>query len=1024
MSLSEGTHSIRILSQTVVASIAEIIQLIVDIEVEAETLMEVGCYLHRTSPVVMEIRTAERTAPDAMEVLNSLSKNVNLAKDLISECSSSSGSISKMEIDRIIGGLECVVRSIGDDLSCIPSSTFEGNGYAECAVRSLSRELQSCSFQMGGFPMSEGGSQEEDYPSMEQSCNVDQPVLTENKPFSIRTDSQSSGTTSEIHNGGIPRLVDFLRVTYTRQGSDRSGKQPLKTLPQVAEYMEPLYETFFCPLTKKLMDDPVTIASGVTYERSAIMEWFNRHDDGLESLICPVTGYKLENGFLNTNLALKTTIEEWKERNEATRIKVARTALSLASSESMISEALQDLQVLGKRRKNKVQMTDVGLIPLLAGLLEHEETKVRSETFKTLQILAEDDEEGKESIRHTKAIPTTFKMLSSDIPLERHLALSFLLEISKSESLCEDMGLVSGGILKLITMKYSKLEDASAADKADGILKNLEKCGKNIKLMAENGLLDPLLNHLTEGCEEMQTEMVSYLGEMVLRPDAKAYVAGRASNSLMKMIQSGNTLTRKAAFKALVHISAHQPTSKVLVEAGMISIMIEELFTRTIYEELMDSKEESAAILANILESGVDLETVRVNPHGHTMTSDYTVYNLIHMLKSSGTDEFDKNLIKILLFLTKSPRAMTSIVSAIKEADATYRLIELIDCLQEELTVASTKLLICLSDHMGHTIVDRLCKTKGQPENLINKLDTGRITEKHAVWATLLSKLPHQNLTLNLALLQKEIVPTVLHRIHEVQRGETRTSRFTSAYFEGLVGILVRLTTTLYDAQVLFFARSHNLASVFTELLMGTGSDEVQRLAAIGLENLSSESIHLSTPPQKKKNHSFKLLRKCFSMVSTHDEKLQLCPVHRGTCSSETTFCLVESKALERLLTCLNHENVQVVEAALSALCTLLDDKVDVDKSVSVLSEVNAIQYVLNVLREHRQESVWQKSFWVIERFLMKGDSSVSDLSNDRFLPSTLVSAFHGGDTRTRHMAEKILRHLNKMPTSSSRSSF
>ncbi|XP_068642024.1 putative U-box domain-containing protein 42 [Aristolochia californica] len=1020
MSLREDTNSILILAQTIVTSIAETIQLIVDIEIETETFMEVGCYLHRAFPAVMELRTTENT-PNASEILNSLLKNVNLAKDLISKCSSSSPSVSKTELDGVISGLESVVRSIGENLSCIPSSTFENNGYAECAVRSMSREMQSCIFQTGGIQMLEVESCKEDHSCMKRSVSKEQPVITENELVSLQTDAQSSGTTSEIHNGDMPRLVDFLRVTYSRQGSNGSGKQPLKTLPQVAEYMEPLYETFFCPLTKKLMDDPVTITSGVTYERRAITEWFNKCEDGSESLLCPITGQKLENRFLNTNLALKTTIEEWKERNEATRIKVARTALSLASSESMIGEALQDLQVLGKRRKNRVQIRDIGLIPLLAGFLEHEDTKVRCETLKTLQLLAEDDDGGKESISHTKAIPTTFQMLSSDRPPERHLALSFLLKISRSEPLCENMGSVGGGILKLITMKYSTQEDASAAEKADGVLKNLEKSPKNIKLMAENGLLDPLLNHLTEGSEDTQMEMVSCLGEIGLTADAKAFVAGRASNALFKMIHSGNSLTRKAAFKALVHISDHHPSSKLLVEVGIISIMIEELFTRRIYDEPMDSKEESAAILANILGSGVDLETLKVNPHGHTMTSEYTVYNIIYMLKSSGTDEFNKNLIKILLFLTKSPRAMASIVSAIKEADATYKLIELIDSLQEELTVVSTKLLICLSVHMGHTIADRLCKTKGQPENLIIKLDTVRITEKHAVWASLLSKLPHQNLTLNLALLHKGVVPTVLQRIHEIQRGETRGSRCTSAYLEGLVGTLVRLTTTLYDAQILFFARSHNLASVFTELLMGTGSDEVLRLAAIGLENLSSESIHLSRPPQKK-NHKFKLLRKCFSMVPTQNKKLPLCPVHRGECSSETTFCLVESHALERLLACLKHENVQVVEAALSALCTLLDDKVDVDKSVSVLSEVNTIQYVLNVLREHKQETVWQKSFWVIERFLMKGDTSVNDISNDRFLPSTLVSAFHGGDSSTRQMAEKILKHLNKMPASSSRS--
>ncbi|KAK3031812.1 hypothetical protein RJ639_036964 [Escallonia herrerae] len=52
-----------------------------------------------------------------------------------------------------------------------------------------------------------------------------------------------------------------------------------------------------------------------------------------------------------------------------------------------------------------------------------------------------------------------------------------------------------------------------------------------------------------------------------------------------------------------------------------------------------------------------------------------------------------------------------------------------------------------------------------------------------------------------------------------------------------------------------------------------------------------------------------------------------------GVCSSQDTFCLVDAKAVEKLLACLDHENVEVAEAALSAICTLLDDKVDVGKS-------------------------------------------------------------------------------------------
>jgi hypothetical protein len=515
----------------------------------------------------------------------------------------------------------------------------------------------------------------------------------------------------------------------------------------------------------------------------------------------------------------------------------------------------------------------------------------------------------------------------------------------------------------------------------------------------------------------MKMEMASYLGEIALGQDSETCVAERASSPLLKMVQIGSTLSRREAFKALARISSYRTNGKILVEAGVVQIMVEEMFTRRICDEPMNSKIEAAAILANIFESGLDLENLQVNSHGHIVSSNYFAYNIICMLKNSSPDELNINLIRILLCLTKTPKSTAIVVSALKTTEASYNLTDFINNPNEELGVLTIKLLGTLSPYIGHILVERLCKTRGQPENLIQRpTDITQITERHAVSAKYLAQLPHQNLTLNLALLDKNVVATILQTINQIQRSGTRSSRYASAYLEGLVGILVRFTATLYDPQMLFLARNYNFTSVFTELLMKTSSDEVQRLSAIGLENLSSESISLSKPPQIKKAKSMKL-PKFLSFGSSKRSNIQVCAVHRGACSSQNTFCLVDAKAVEKLLACLDHENVEVAEAALSAICTLLDDKVDVDQSVNMLSEVNAIKHVLKLVKEHQQEGLWQKSLWVIEKFLVKGgDKSSSDISQDRLLPATLVSAFHHGDGNTRQLAEKILMHLDKMP--------
>ncbi|KDO70239.1 hypothetical protein CISIN_1g001733mg [Citrus sinensis] len=1010
MSFNKAGTSITSLADSLLESISEITA--VCMELESEKFTEIGCYFYRATPVIMELQTTKYTPANALEILQSLSKSISLGKDLVAKCKRGDHSMSDAELRSTMLQLLGVIRRMGECLSLIPSSTFRGQEYAEVAVLSLSKEMLNAHFDIQVLHTKELESQM-DLQAMEEQAPLELDL------YSVSVEvSMNSSMNSKSYDMPLP-IEYFGSTSLSSQSSDHSTSRSI-SLPKVAQYIEPLYETFYCPLTKEIMDDPVTIESGVTYERNAITAWFEKFETSGD-IFCPTTGKKLMSRGLNTNVALKTTIEEWKDRNDAERIKVSRAALSLAGSDRMVLEAIKDLQTVCQRKQyNKVQVRNVGVLPLLTKLLEYKDRNVRCAAMELLRQLVVEDDEGKEMIAETMDISILIKLLSSSHRPVRHESLLLLLELSSTRSLCEKIGSIPGGILVLITFKFNWSIDVFAAEIADQILRNLERNPDNIKCMAENGLLEPLMHHLNEGSEEIQMEMASYLGEIVLGHDSKINVPGRAASTLIRMVHSGNSLTRRIAFKALMQISSHHPSCKILVEAGIVQVMAEEMFIRIIHNEPMNSKEEAAAILANILESGLEHHSLQVNSHGHTMVSDYVVYNIIYMLKNSTPDELNVHLIRILQCLTKSPKPMATIVSVIKETEASYSLLEVINNPHDELAVAAIKLLTTLSPYLGHTLVERLCKTRGQPENLIQcPTETIHITEKQAVSAKFLAKLPHQNLTLNLALSARNVVPTILQTINLIQRSGTRTSRYASAYLEGLIGILVRFTTTLYEPQILFLARTHNFTSVFTELLMKTSCDEVQKLAAIGLENLSSESINLSKPPQikSKKFMKFFSLPKSLSVGSSKKKSVSLCPVHRGACSSQNTFCLIDAKAVDRLLACLYHENVEVVEAALSALCTLLDEKVDVDKSVSMLSEVNAIQHVLNVVKEHRQEVLQQKSFWMIERFLVKGgNKQASDISQDRLLPATLVSAFHHGDVNTRQMAEKILRHLNKMP--------
>lgn len=68
---------------------------------------------------------------------------------------------------------------------------------------------------------------------------------------------------------------------------------------------------FVCPITSNIFDDPVTLETGQTYERRAILEWMDRGNS-----TCPITRQKLHSTQLpKTNYVLKRLIASWQEHN-------------------------------------------------------------------------------------------------------------------------------------------------------------------------------------------------------------------------------------------------------------------------------------------------------------------------------------------------------------------------------------------------------------------------------------------------------------------------------------------------------------------------------------------------------------------------------------------------------------------------------------------------------------------------------------------------------------------------------------
>ncbi|KAF0892197.1 hypothetical protein E2562_014790 [Oryza meyeriana var. granulata] len=77
----------------------------------------------------------------------------------------------------------------------------------------------------------------------------------------------------------------------------------------IAMAMEPP-PLFLCPISLELMEDPVTVATGVTYDRRSIERWFFKYG----KTTCPATMQRLSSFDLTPNHTLKSVISSWLNR--------------------------------------------------------------------------------------------------------------------------------------------------------------------------------------------------------------------------------------------------------------------------------------------------------------------------------------------------------------------------------------------------------------------------------------------------------------------------------------------------------------------------------------------------------------------------------------------------------------------------------------------------------------------------------------------------------------------------------------
>ncbi|KAJ0682821.1 putative adaptor protein Cbl domain superfamily [Helianthus annuus] len=970
--------------------------------VEKESFAELASYVDRIVPLLKELN--KRDTSDAensfVEILN---QQVKIAKQLTTECSQKNRVYLLVNCRSIAKRIKEITREISRALSLIPFSQL---GVSESMKRDLGQlcdVMQSVEFKTAVadeliLEKIESGIQERNVDRTYANnllVSIAQVLGISMERSSLKKEFEDFK--SEIENAQLRKdqaeaiqmdqIIALLeRADATCSPEEKERKYLYKRTSLGSQPLEPL-QSFYCPITREVMVDPVETASGHTFERTAIEKWLA---DG--SNFCPLTMIPLDKSSLRPNKTLKQSIEEWKDRNTMITIASMKPKLSKPENEEDVVFCLDELQKLCEERGvHREWIVLENYIPTLVELLGGKSREIRTRTLVLLCILAKDSDDAKERIAKVNGvIESIVRSLGRRIS-EGKLAVELLLELSQNETLKKCIGMVQGCILLLVTMSNS--DDTQAATRAHQLLAQLSFSDQNVIQMAKANYFTHLLHRLSSGSEEVKMCMVTTLAEMELTDHNKSSLfENGALDSLLHLVSQGTPRMKETAAKALRNLSSLPKNSIQIIRNGSVNSLVNLLYNHTSSHCLQD---ELAAIIMHLA-----MSTMSQNYNGPPVSlfeSDGDIDSLFSFIVCTRP-LVQECLLRSFYAMCHSPLAVTVKTKLRQNPGNIKSLVQLCENENQKVRANAVKLFCCLTedgddkeiiDRMGLQSIETLIKIIKSP------LDEEEISSAMGVLSNLT-----QSSQLTESLLKAEGLPVISSCLRDGMKNRPHKKQL----IENTVGSLCHFTIPTNQSSQKKVAETGVIPLLVQLLELGTSL--TKRKASISLGQLSKNSFELTHPIPRSLGGIFK----CFSSQSE-----SACPVHQGICTVETSFCLVEADAVSPLVRLLGDSDLNVCEASLDALLTLIEAE-RLQYGSKVLAEANAMHPIIKLLN-CPSSSLQEKVLNALERIFRLLDLK-QKYGNLAQMP--LVDLTQRGNNRTKSLAAQILGQLNVLHDQSS----
>ncbi|KAK3446964.1 E3 ubiquitin-protein ligase PUB23 [Eucalyptus grandis] len=352
---------------------------------------------------------------------------------------------------------------------------------------------------------------------------------------------------------------------------------------------------FVCPISLQLMKDPITVPTGITYDRESIEKWFF----SVKKSTCPVTKQAIPDCELTPNHTLRRLIQSWCTLNAAhgiERIPTPRSPISKsqiakllreAKSPEMQNKCLKRLRSIAtENATNRCCMEAAGAADFLAALVKNETS---ASNCGSLEVTSRPLDEALALLYHLQLSEASLKNLISDggvfvDSLTRIMqsgtcdSRAYAVMLLKSMFEVADIIQLSSLRMELFVEVVRLLRDQVSQKATKSALKLLIRAcqmGRNRVKAGEASAVPVLIDLLLDSRNEWQSEMILMLLDVLCQcaeGRAELLEHGAGITIVSKKILRVSETASERGVRILLSISKFSATPSIVQEMLQVGV--------------------------------------------------------------------------------------------------------------------------------------------------------------------------------------------------------------------------------------------------------------------------------------------------------------------------------------------------------------------------------------------------------------------------------------------------------------------